>query len=454
MKLSQQQVQHLFWRAGLFDNYITLRQFEGTTQAELWERLLKASGKFTPLVVMDKNQFDFASMRSKDKNERQMLFKQSRERVKMLNKKWFDHMSLTQGVLRERMSLFWHNHFACSSKNVFFIQSYLNTIRKHALGNFRDLLHAVSREAAMLQYLNNQQNRKRKPNENFAREVMELFTIGRGNYTENDVKNAARAFTGWSFDQTGEYVLREKQHDYGGKEIFGKTGNFSGDDVLNMLLEKKETALFVTKKLYSYLVNDQPDEKIINELSEVFYQSGYDIQTLLKAIFTSDWFYDTKNIGVKIKSPLDLMVGICRSTGISFSSSEGPLFIQRHLGQMLLNPPNVAGWPGGRDWIDSSTLLFRARLMEFMVMSSELALEMKSSGDVNDQFKVGRLKKLGTKFDADKANKYFTSIISSPEKLGDFLLQTGSSRLIKDSATDGLIASLLKICRTPEYQMC
>ncbi|MEL6562177.1 MAG: DUF1800 domain-containing protein [Bacteroidota bacterium] len=284
MKLSQRQVQHLFWRAGLFDNYITIQKFEGTTQEELWERLLKSSRKFTPLTVMDKNQFDFATLRSMDKKERQMLFKQSREKVKMLNKKWFDHMSLTDGVLRERMSLFWHNHFACSSRNVFFIQSYLNTVRKNALGNFGDLLRAVSKEPAMLQYLNNQQNRKRKPNENFAREVMELFTIGRGNYTESDVKNAARAFTGWSFNQSGEYVLRERQHDYGSKEIFGKTGNFSGDDVLNMLLEKKETARFVTTKLYRYLVNDQPDEKVINDLTEVFYDSNYDTEVLLSAI--------------------------------------------------------------------------------------------------------------------------------------------------------------------------
>lgn len=457
MKLSQQQVQHLFWRAGLSDHHLSISSWYGKTSEEIWDYLITEAEDFSSFIIFDKNQFDFQTFKAMSKKEKQILLKESRNQIKELNKKWIDHMLITSNVLRERMSLFWHNHFACSSKNIFFIQSYLNTIRKHALGNFGEMLQAISREPAMLQYLNNQQNRKQNPNENFAREVMELFTIGRGNYTENDVKNAARAFTGWSFNQEGEYVLRIRQHDYGEKELFGKFGNYSGEDVLNMLLQNRHTAKFLTLKIYKYLVNDVPNKERIDQLSEEFYQSGYDIQTLLKGIFLSDWFYDQENMGVKIKSPVDLLVGMCRSTGISFSQAEGPLFIQKHLGQMLLNPPNVAGWPGGKNWIDSSTLLFRTRLMEIVIMSSDVGLEIKESGDVNDQFKLGRLKKLGAEFDLEIMNKNFAGVKGGLKAMKSYLLQTSTSidsTKINQAANYPFLKQLMEICRTPEYQMC
>ena len=224
-----------------------------------------------------------------------------------------------------------------------------------------------------------------------------------------------------------------------------------------MHLENKKTARFITAKIYRYFVNDKPDHKRIEKLAKGFYETNYNIETLLQEIFTSDWFFESQNIGVKIKSPIDLVIGIGRSTGVSFVNPEGPLFIQKHLGQMLLNPPNVAGWPGSRSWIDSSTLLFRTRLMEFMVMSSDLGLQMKNSGDVNDQFKVGRLKKLGTKFDVETVNRYLAEIKNNPEQLKKYLLQaekTDEGNNIEANNVSPFIGQLLKICRTPEYQMC
>jgi len=177
-----------------------------------------------------------------------------------------------------------------------FNRQLLNVIRKNALGNFKELLFEVSKSPAMLQFLNNQQNKKDHPNENFAREVMELFTMGRGNYTENDIKELARAFTGWGYDKEGNFTERPKQHDTGAKTFLGKTGNFTGDDVLNIILEQKATAKFITAKIYKFFVNENPDQNNINKLSEELYTSNYDLKKLMQNIFSSSWFYDQKKM--------------------------------------------------------------------------------------------------------------------------------------------------------------
>ncbi len=249
----------------------------------------------------------------------------------------------------------------------------LQVVREHALGNFGDLLSAVSKTPAMLQFLNNQQNRKQHPNENFAREVMELFTMGRGNYTEQDVKEAARAFTGWGFDGDGQFVFRERVHDEGEKTVLGKTGRFNGDDMLKILLEHRETARYITRKIYRYFVDDvQIDEDRVQTLSGKFYQSGYDIASLMKEIFMSDWFYDTQHVGGRIKPPVELLVGLRRTIPMEFEREETMLLFEGLLGQVLFYPPNVAGWPGGRSWIDSSSLMFRLRLPQVILYSQEL----------------------------------------------------------------------------------
>jgi uncharacterized protein (DUF1800 family) len=268
--------------------------------------------------------------------------------------------------LREKFSLFWHGHFATRVVNIFFQQQLLDEIRKNALGNFGELLKAVSKSASMINFLNNNQNKKGHPNENFAREVMELFTLGRGNYTETDVKEAARAFTGWGTNAKGEFQFRSNQHDTGSKTIIGKKGNFNGDDVLNILLEQKQTARFITQKIFRYFVNDLPDAEKIEWLANRFYNNNYAILPLLTDIFTSSWFYEEKNIGVKIKSPVELMVGIRRLLPMEIQNEEMQLLLQRVLGQLLFYPPNVAGWPGGKNWIDSSTLMMRLRIPQLI----------------------------------------------------------------------------------------
>ncbi len=218
----------------------------------------------------------------------------------------------------------------------------------------------------MLNFLNNQQNQKAHPNENFAREVMELFTMGRGNYTEKDVKEAARAFTGWSARFNGEFMFRPFFHDDDEKIFLGKKGNFDGDDILNIILEQQQTATFITQKIYRYFVNDEVDKDIIAGLSKSFYQSNYNIKTLMKNIFTSDWFYNEKNIGCKIKSPVELLAGIRRMLPMQLDNDNIQLLLQNALGQILFYPPNVAGWQGGNAWIDSSTLMLRLRIPQLI----------------------------------------------------------------------------------------
>src|SRR5689334_14819551 len=299
--------QHLMWRAGFGPAVEQLNDLSRYSPKQFYKALVKASEKRPEYVNVADNYLDglykgledAGRMQKKelDKDERKMVQQKNRESIRNLNVYWLHEMVNSSAQLREKMAFFWHGHFACRNLNIFYQQGLLDVIRRNALGNFGTLLKEVSKSAAMLNFLNNQQNRKDHPNENFAREVMELFTLGRGNYTEHDIKEAARAFTGWSADLKGDFIFRRFQHDFGDKTFFGKTGNYDGDDVLDILLEQKQTAKFISQKIYKFFVNDEVDEPKVQWLATRFFQSNYDIKSLMQDIFTSDWFYDAKNIG-------------------------------------------------------------------------------------------------------------------------------------------------------------
>lgn len=292
-----------------------------------------------------------------------LLLLKSAEQSRSLNNAWMDMMASTKAVLREKMTLFWHDHFATSTQFAWLMQVQNNTLRKHALGKFDKLLHAVSTDPAMIIYLNNQQNKKDAPNENFAREVMELFTLGEGNvYTERDIKEAARAFTGWTVNKKGQYEFIAKDHDDGEKTFLGRKGNFNGNDIIDILLEEKQTARYITTKIYKEFVNEEVNVSHIDTLSTTFFESGYDISKLLRAIFTADWFYAEENMGALIAAPVDLITRFRRTIKLEFKEVKAQLNLQKVLGQVLFFPPNVAGWPGGRNWVDSSTLLLRMQI--------------------------------------------------------------------------------------------
>jgi uncharacterized protein (DUF1800 family) len=344
-----------------------------------------------------------------DKDMVKEKLKKKRSEVLALNAAWFSQLTDPQAVIREKMTFFWHDHFACRSRNAYLAQQQVNTLRQHALGSFADLLMAISKDPAMLQFLNNQQNKKDSPNENFAREVMELFTLGRGNYSEADIRNAARAFTGWSFNpSTGQFLVRPRQHDNDSKTFRGKVGNFSGEDIINMILEDKQTATFITRKITSFFVGEV-DTEVVNGLAADFYNSKYDIEKLMFSIYTGSWFYAPRYIGNRIKSPVELIAGIQTHTQGTFNNALNITYLQKALGQVLLQPPNVSGWPNGKEWIDSSSLAFRMSLPKLLVASDESPIAAKDDGDVNNEAnRANKANKISFSIDIEALAKVFT----------------------------------------------
>lgn len=468
--------QHLLWRAAFGPMNENVNQLQEISQKDLHKALVKASTKKPDqfnvatnlLDGLVKGVQDIGMMQKLSQDERKMLRKQSVDDLKNLNLTWLNQMINSEAQLREKMSLFWHGHFACRVINIFFQQQLLNIIRENALGNFGDLLREASKSPAMLSFLNNQQNKKQHPNENFAREVMELFTIGRGNYTENDVKEGARAFTGWGFNLQGEFVDRPFVHDAGNKTFLGKTGNFDGDDIIDILLEQKQTAKFITQKIYKYFVNDTPDASKIEWLANRFYQSGYDIKKLLTDIYTSDWFYHDKNIGTHIKSPVELLAGIRRLVPMELEKPEVQLLFQRALGQILFYPPNVAGWPGGKNWIDSSALMLRMRIPQILTDADDFVVKPKDDDDTMMGMEgvdaKAKAKQVNATINWEAVTKVFDKIPKENlmQQISDVVLQTKSKispdildKYVDKQARDVYIkTTLVELMSTPEYQLC
>jgi uncharacterized protein (DUF1800 family) len=280
---------------------------------------------------------------------------------------WLNEMLTTPSPLTEHMTLFWHNHFVSSQQKVKLSELMYRqnvTLRVNALGHFGDLLHAIARDPAMVIYLDNAQNRKGTPNENFAREVMELFTLGEGNYREQDIKEAARAFTGWSIDRdSGTFVFRRFIHDEGTKTVLGRSGNLDGDDVLDILLAQRATAEFITRKLWREFVSPDPDPAEVTRIANRFRSTRYDIKVVLYELLTCDAFYAKENRGVLVKSPLDLVVGTLKQFDLKPTEPIPFAVAAAAMGQNLFSPPNVKGWPGGEAWINSSTLLARKQFL-------------------------------------------------------------------------------------------
>jgi uncharacterized protein (DUF1800 family) len=473
--------QHLLWRAAFGPMAEMGSSLDAYSQKDLWALLVKTSSKPVQKLEVTKNPAEEYMVNMSDPKEiqkamnnpelRKKLREQSREDLKTMNLRWLEIMINSEAQLREKMSLFWHGHFATRIQNSFFAQELLQVIRTNALGNFGDMLKAVSKSPAMLQFLNNQQNKKSHPNENFAREVMELFTMGRGNYTENDVKEAARAFTGWGFNPQGEFVFRRNQHDDGNKTFLGKTGNYNGDDILNILLENKQTANYISKKVYRYFVNENVNDANQQWLSNRFYSNNYDISKLLEDMFTSSWFYEEKNIGTRIKSPVELLAGIRRLLPMQLENPQSQLLFQRALGQVLFYPPNVAGWPGGKSWIDSSSLMLRLRIPKIFTANDAVDIMPKTDDDVQMGMMMEGIKKMrdavkgGTAtIDWASVNKIFESVPREKlmENIEATVLQTKNkvSNAVLDkyvnaeSRENYIKSAVVNLMSTPEYQLC
>jgi uncharacterized protein (DUF1800 family) len=367
---TSQQAAHLLRRAGFGGTPDQVEYLTGLGRLRAVETLVNYDRIAVPT---DKPPVERAGMPDRDdlrgltEEERQKvrMERMQREQVQLhlLRRWWVQRMVETPRPLEEKMTLFWHGHFTSGAREVksaWLLWRQNDLFRRNAVGNFRTLLFEVSKDPAMLLYLDNARNVNRKPNENYARELMELFTMGIGHYGERDIQEAARAFTGWSIDRdTGEFVFRPRLHDYGPKTVLGVTGNLNGGDVIDIILQRPETAEFIVRKLWSFFAGDEPPRSVLRSLTTTFRKSNYEIKPLLRAMFLNSAFYSDAVMYAHVKSPVELLVGQLRALEVAPIDLDGMLLGLRLMGQDLFQPPNVKGWDGGLAWINTATLYNR-----------------------------------------------------------------------------------------------
>lgn len=295
------------------------------------------------------------------------------EYTSMLNLRlwWLNRMRYTAAPLQEKATLFWHGHFATSNAKVndsYMMWQQNETLRRYALGKFPDMLKAMSRDPAMIRWLDLGQSRKDHPNENFAREVMELFSLGEGHYTEKDIQESAKAFTGYRIDyQTGYFRFQEKDFDRGTKTFFDKSGPFTGYDIIDAIVAQPQCARFIGKKLWVFFVSENPPEETITGIAELLLSNGYDIGATLATIFSSAAFYSPHAVHHQIKSPVQWIMQTTKMLEIPLPDARVLENSLAALGQVVFAPPNVKGWDGGRAWISASSLLYRYNMAAYLL---------------------------------------------------------------------------------------
>ena len=284
---------------------------------------------------------------------------------------WLDRMLRTQHPLAEKMAFFWHGHFATSIRKVpaQLMVAQIDLFRQMGLGNFRSLLLAVSKDPAMLVWLDNRANNKAHPNENYAREIMELFALGLGNYTEDDIKNAARAFTGWTLDKNLAFVFNPRAHDDDPKTFLGRSGDLTGEDVVATIVQQPVHQRFICRKLLEYFVYSDPEPELIDALSQTYALSGFDIAQTVATIFRSNVFFSPRAYRALPKSPVEFVIGTLRFMDVRAVPKDTPYWLAR-MGQDLLAPPTVKGWDGGPTWINTTTLLARLNYVNRIVKAA------------------------------------------------------------------------------------
>ena len=335
----------------------------------------KSEGQMIKKARQDGDEATLETLRQ----ERQRRQRADRKQISEMEEWWLKRLIETPRPLEEKLTLFWHGHFATGYRtieNSYHMYQQNAFFRTNAMGNFKeDLVRGIVHDPAMIQYLNNHQNRKEAPNENLARELMELFTLGEGDgYTEDDIKEGARTLTGYTFEDDA-FAFRTRQHDEGVKTIFGRRGQFDGDDFVDLIFTRPSVSTFVIWKLYRFFINDLPHgptpdaTKYVGQLASVFKRSNWKIKNVMKAMLLSEHFYDEENVRSIIKSPIQLIVQAMRTVNppdrkkllrtLSLASNL--------MGQKLFAPPSVKGWDGGRAWISTSTMFMRQNTLLFLL---------------------------------------------------------------------------------------
>jgi len=343
----------------------------------------------TPLPAYFKtpkfNNFDF---KKASRTERMQFNKEQRKKMQTLQTWWLNEMLTTTSPMTENLTLFWHNHFVTSAQKVktpelIAIQN--QTCRRNTGGNFRAFLNDILQDPAMLRYLDNQQNRKDRPNENLARELLELFTLGEGNFTEHDIKTVAKILSGSGFDpKTGLFRFNPKQHDRSHKTLWGSSGHFMPKDLVELILQREEAAELITKKLWSRYITLPISKNSLQQLSKIF-RKHYDIKTLINAILNQPEFWSTENMGSQIKSPIQLILGLHRQFENLPSNLEQTIKLAKKMNQNILYPPNVKGWKTGEHWIDTNSLIQRQNFLKSQTRGMTLLKKLKNQPDIDWQ---------------------------------------------------------------------
>lgn len=353
---------HLLRRAGF-----------GGTPAEI-ERLVQLGRERAVDYLLDYEQIDDSAM---EQGLQQYIQSQNLDltQFRPIQVWWLYHMIYTRRPLLEKMALFWHGHFATAIKKVAIAPLMLQQnqlFRRSALANFEAFVVAVAQDPAMILWLDNNTNIKDSPNENFARELFELFTLGirdpitgQPRYTEQDIKEAARAFSGWTI-RRGQFYFNASQHDYGQKTVLGQTGNWNGDDIVRFACAERSTGRFIAKKLWKFFAYENPESQIIEELAEVYFAKQYSIKAVLRVLLLHEEFYSERARFAAIKSPIDLVVGAMRQLEAGYNIRALPLFLAS-MEQDIFNPPDVSGWDGGLKWINTATMLVRYNFANALV---------------------------------------------------------------------------------------
>jgi hypothetical protein len=419
----------------------------------------------------------FEQARQATEEERQMIRRQEqrtqRQNFVELQGWWLNRMATTSRPLQEKMTLFWHGHFATSFvkvKDAYLMWLQNDLFRRHATGNWLELLVDVSRDPAMLVWLDQAQSKRKHPNENFARELMELFTLGEGHYTESDVTEAARAFTGWGYDRVHqEFVWRPTQHDPGIKTVLGVRGNLDGNEVLAGIVEQPQSARFVTGKLWNYFAGKPPSPQLNEALATHFRNSGNEFKPVLRAMFLSEEFYSPDVIRNQVKSPSQWLVGSSRMLERKMPSPLVCSRLTKNLGQELFAPPNVKGWDGGVSWITTNSLLARYNQAALLVYGGPAFVRGLSKSDRSsmDRPVLNQLARAGvgsvdvTRLFTPAERQDKQQLIAALQKrllqtqlnpeqenvLRDFLNSRG------DLDTDDILGAIRLVMATPEFQL-
>ncbi|CAG0998363.1 hypothetical protein PHYC_02710 [Phycisphaerales bacterium] len=489
-----EQARHLLWRAGFGGNEAQIRYLADLGPEKSVDLVVNYKSADAPWPkeetfdndimrppTSDEREMYRRAQRAQDEEtlakvrlERQRREQQDRQQIAEVQKWWLKRMIETPNPLEEKMTLFWHGLLATNYRTIensyhMFLQNQL--FRKHATGSYADLMYALIRDPAMIAYLDNNDSRKNHPNENLAREIMELFSLGIGNYTEKDIKEGARALTGYTFEDD-QFTFQRNNHDNGQKVILGQAGSFDGDGFVRIILAQPACSRYIARRLYHFLVADVPtDERggdkdmppaqraVLRQMASMLASGNYELKPVLRKLLLSEHFYEPQFMNDQIKSPVQLVVGACRSLNTPVRDLTILNDALDLMGQRILFPPSVKGWEGGRAWINTSTFYVRQNILAYLIAARRP--QGYASGDDSQKFDaMALLEPYGPESAVGKGEPQAVveallrvALGWSPSQ-GVETLRTYLAARNNEVTNDSVSGMLLLITAMPEYQLC